>query len=188
MRKWMSLCLFVLIFSLLTGCSGADVLEKTRLAYSRQSRISLELSMVVSGEQLAAPYTISQVQGDKTAEFTVLAPAEISGITATVTEEGLTFGGALMSSQSLPQGYTPFDLAYFAVEALRDDRPATAGRELVDGKECFLISKDVVVYEKVLKVNLWLDAATYQLVKYEFFDDGNRVLEANVLKFEAEPK
>ena len=185
MRKWIFVCcLFCVV--LFTGCAGSDVLQKTQAAYSRPSVISLELSMIVSGETLSSPYTLSQVQRDKSAEFTVLSPDPIRGITATVTEaDGLTFGGTQMASQSMPQGYTPFELAYFAIETLRDGRSATAGKELVDGKECFLISKDVTVYEKVLKANLWLDAATYQLVKYEFYDDGQRVLEVNVLKFEA---
>ena len=185
--KYARMIILLFVCLLTAGCSGAKtILTKMQKAYSAQENIRLELSMVVSDGDVSAPYRLEQVQTAAGARFTILEPEIIGGITAEMTAAGLTFAGAHVAVQTMPVGYTPFDLAYFAIETLKDTHFTTVGRERLGDTDAFIIEKNVQVYEKNLRVNLWLNAETYQLMKYEFFDDGSRVLEANVAAFEVQ--
>ena len=185
--KYARMISLLLVCLTLAGCSRSKtVLVKTQKAYSAQQQIKLELSMVVSKGDVSAPYRMEQVHTADGALFAIIEPEIIKGITAHVTADGLIFEQAHVAMQTMPVGYTPFDLAYFAIEALKDTHFTTVGQERLGDVEAYIIEKEIQVYEKKLRVNLWLNKENYQLIKYEFFDQGSRVLEASIMAFDAQ--
>ena len=187
MRKIIPWLLLVTLFC--TGCGKAKEGETLQTRYAAVASAELEADVTCHLPDETRQFSLScsyASPGDSS--VTVTAPAELAGITATVSGEDLTlsYGDLSLAAGSLTD-LCPANCLPWLLKAAASGYVLEEGRETLGERPCLRLALDTTAPggEKVV-CTAWFDEATLSPVYAEFTMADQLVLSAEITSFRAE--
>ncbi len=178
--------LLLAVFTLLTGCAGAqDHIDRAMALRAKLLRSGCSFTASITADYGDKVHTFTMdCQGDSQGNlaFTVSSPDSISGITGVIDQEGgkLTFDDAALQFDLLADGQvTPVSAPWILLKTLRGGYLTSAGEE----GELLRLTIDDSYEEDALQLDIWLDAGD-KPIQADILYDGRRILSLTVSNFE----
>ena len=192
MRK--ALFCVLMMLPLLCACgaprekTAMDAALEARSAYRAAAGLRARADVTADYGRRVYTYTLGvSLTGGETA-LTVLAPAELFGMTARLNgEDGrLEYDGAVLETGPLPASeLTPLGAVDALWQAALDGFPDSGTFETVDDRPALrlLCREPALEPGKGQEVTLWLDPDSYALLRGEIALDGRRVIDCVFTEF-----
>ena len=179
----------LLVALLCAGCGKAKEGEtlQTRYAAVTSAELAADVTCHLPDETRQFSLSCSYASpGDSS--VTVTAPAELAGITATVSGEDLTlsYGDLSLAAGSLTD-LCPANCLPWLLKAVASGYVLEEGREKLGDRSCLRLALDTTAPggDKVV-ISAWFDAVTLDPVYAEFTMADQLVLSAEITSFRAE--
>lgn len=186
MRKAM---LFALMLTLLlTACGGEekDPVGELQRQYAAVTAATMEADITCHYDEEDRAYTLLCAYTPESSTVTVLAPANLAGISATV-ENGtlsLSYDGISMDAGNYSAAaISPVAALPKLMEAAAKGYPTEQGEEAVGERTCLRLACDLESDEGILYTT-WFDQETLLPLRSEISADGATVFEVAWSKFE----
>ena len=174
---------------LCTGCGKAERRETLQEHYGALTSAELTANIVCHLPEETRQFTVQctyDAGGDSSVAIT--APAELAGITATVSGEDLTlsYGDLALSAGSLTD-LCPANCLPWLLRAAAEGYVLEEGGETVGDTPCLRLALDTTGPDgKKVVCTAWFDEATLSPVYAEFTMADQLVLSAEITSFEAQ--
>ena len=179
----------LLVTLLCAGCGKAREGEALQTHYAAVTCAELTADVTCHLPEETRSFTVActyDAGGDSSVVIT--APAELAGITATVSGEDLTlsYGELTLAAGSLTDLCVANCLPWL-LKAAASGYVLEEGRETLDGRDCLRLALDTTAPagDKVV-ISAWFDAGTQEPVYGEFTMADQLVLTAEITSFRAE--
>lgn len=186
-------CMMLLAATLLLCGCGRREEEAVRTLQSRwaeMEQLTMESEIVCHGAGESRSFTVVTTCSPEGGTTTVTAPAEIAGISATVTGEELLlrYEGAALAA-GVPPVLSPAACVPYLVRAVAEGYLLECGAETLDGMDCIRAAFDTTAPGggKIL-CTVWFEIGTGAPRYTEFSTDGSVVLTIRTLSFTMKEK
>ncbi|MCL1820415.1 MAG: hypothetical protein FWG36_07160 [Oscillospiraceae bacterium] len=177
------LCGITIICIFLTACGlgGAqDAAELVREKYE-SGELKLAADIMADFGDRVSTYSVTYERDEQgNGLITILRPAEIAGITATITEDGggtLEYDGLILETGKLAgTALTPIDAIPSMLSAWSNGYMSEAGTERWEGVKCYRLTYSQTVDNAVVEQQAWFDVETLAPIRGETLVDGRLVI------------
>ena len=174
------ICLLMLSFCCLTGCSGTEVDPKTIAAYyDGLQAVTVEADIVVNSGALAE-YGVLFTRTEEGDCVEILRPESLAGIRATILPDraAVEYNGMELETL-LPgiSGFVPADALSGILDDLAAGVPEYYGEETLDGQAAVVLSYIREPEGTTARKLIWVDRESHKLLRAEFYLDELLIME-----------
>ncbi len=183
-RRLMAAALTITLCLGLSSCSAArkdaDTADAIAERYSKISAFSANVRIRADYGDRTQDYAVRyEYQAPKKSVITLLEPEEVSGIRATLNEEGgaLEFDGAILDTGPLSgTGLSPVECLPALMNAWSGGYVSEYGNEKLDGTDCALLTYLISPEEISVEIRTYFEKNTLAPFRAELLSGGERVL------------
>lgn len=182
-------CIALILVMLLCGCGKdtrmADLQQQYREISASQMSAEIVCHLPSDNRIFTVVCSYDKEQGSTTG---ITAPEEVKGISASVSGDSLTvtYDGMILPAGELTD-ICPANCLPYLLRAVSDGYVMEYGSDTLEGRECLRAAFDTTAGSgRKILCTVWFDAENYLPDYAEFSAEGNVVLTARILSFEAE--